>query len=280
MIIIPSSFHNPGETFIEMASSVLGTGVFNSDGEMWKFHRTMTRPFFVRDRISHFDIFARHADALISKVKLAQASFDAQDLFARFTIDAATEFLFGREHCVGALELEASLDKAGIMHDEKDSRVASNAFAAAFAEAQDVMTLRLRLGDIWPLWEIWRDRSKGPMDIVYAYVDPIIEAALRKKHDSLVMGRSPDEKVAEVGDPEHDESLLDNLVSKIEGPSVSVVIFERNYRYKPDLHIDMSVLRDELINIMLAGRDTVSSNLSLTYDNSRIQLYTCRPLQP
>ncbi|TDL13977.1 hypothetical protein BD410DRAFT_681054, partial [Rickenella mellea] len=54
-----------GEKFQHQAQSVLGTGMFNSDGEMWKFHRTMTRPFFSRDRISHFDIFGRHAEEVV-----------------------------------------------------------------------------------------------------------------------------------------------------------------------------------------------------------------------
>ncbi|OBZ78435.1 hypothetical protein A0H81_02009 [Grifola frondosa] len=50
-------------------NAIFGTGVFNSDGEMWKFHRSMTRPFFTRKRISHFEIFDRHADHAISKMK-------------------------------------------------------------------------------------------------------------------------------------------------------------------------------------------------------------------
>ncbi|KAG8700924.1 hypothetical protein FRC08_004377, partial [Ceratobasidium sp. 394] len=48
--------------------SVLGNGLFNSDGEMWKFHRNMTRPYFSKDRISHLDIFARNSDKAISKL--------------------------------------------------------------------------------------------------------------------------------------------------------------------------------------------------------------------
>lgn len=40
---------------------------------MWKFHRAMTRPFFSKERISHFDIFDRHAkealDLLASRLK-------------------------------------------------------------------------------------------------------------------------------------------------------------------------------------------------------------------
>ena len=31
-------------------------------GNLWKFHRSMTRPFFNRDGISHFDNFDRHAE--------------------------------------------------------------------------------------------------------------------------------------------------------------------------------------------------------------------------
>ena len=75
--------------------SLLGTGVFNSDGKIFfcsfadfkispeiqgicgstssvfpkgvpanpnRFHRSMTRPYFTRDRISHFDNFDLHSD--------------------------------------------------------------------------------------------------------------------------------------------------------------------------------------------------------------------------
>ena len=64
--------------------SLLGVGVFNADSmsiyilctmtcklisydkdELWKFHRSMTRPFFSKDRVSHFEIFDRQAFAVI-----------------------------------------------------------------------------------------------------------------------------------------------------------------------------------------------------------------------
>lgn len=53
----------------EMFASVLGTGIFNSDHDTWKFHRNMTRPFFTKDRITDFDIFDRHADVLLAKIR-------------------------------------------------------------------------------------------------------------------------------------------------------------------------------------------------------------------
>ena len=70
----------------ELMDSVLGTGVFNADGkhrdyylychiltipsgDVWKFHRSIARPFFSRDRISHFEIFNRHVDDVLSQAK-------------------------------------------------------------------------------------------------------------------------------------------------------------------------------------------------------------------
>lgn len=68
--------------------SLLGIGVFNADGEsivastpdlpelknnpldeLWKFHRSMTRPFFSKERISHFDNFDRHAMDALKQMK-------------------------------------------------------------------------------------------------------------------------------------------------------------------------------------------------------------------
>ncbi|OBZ66746.1 hypothetical protein A0H81_13207 [Grifola frondosa] len=66
----PSDIVNPGFAHFSKKvkfsrnnmNSLFGIGVFNSDGEMWKFHRSMTRPFISRERISHFELFGRHTD--------------------------------------------------------------------------------------------------------------------------------------------------------------------------------------------------------------------------
>ncbi|KAJ7039630.1 hypothetical protein C8F04DRAFT_949546, partial [Mycena alexandri] len=38
-------------------------------GEMWCFHRSMSRPYFARDRVRHFEIFDRHAEKIITLIK-------------------------------------------------------------------------------------------------------------------------------------------------------------------------------------------------------------------
>ncbi|KAF9223748.1 cytochrome P450 [Gyrodon lividus] len=92
--ILATDFDNfvKGDRFRATVSNVLGTGVFNSDGEMWKSHRSMARPFFSHARINHFNIFDRHTEDVIN-----------QDAISRFTLDSdpATEFLFGS--CVHSL---------------------------------------------------------------------------------------------------------------------------------------------------------------------------------
>ncbi|PPQ73115.1 hypothetical protein CVT26_014736, partial [Gymnopilus dilepis] len=100
--ILASQFENfeKGRVICEQNKVILGTGVFNSDGDMWKFHRSMTRPFFSKERISHFDIFDRHASSALRQLRTRLAEgypVDIQDLASRFTMDSATEFLFAQD---------------------------------------------------------------------------------------------------------------------------------------------------------------------------------------
>ncbi|KAH8108380.1 cytochrome P450 [Phellopilus nigrolimitatus] len=141
--ILATEFNNfeKGDQFISAAHSVLGVGVFNSDGDMWKFHRSMTRPFFSRERISHFDLFTRHADQAI--VLMQQCfregySLDMQDLLGRFTLDSASEFLFGK--CMHALRAGLpyphNAQLGSTARDEEESRCEAERFNTALASAQ------------------------------------------------------------------------------------------------------------------------------------------------
>lgn len=49
-----------------------------------RFHRAMTRPFFSKDRISHFDIFERHADDALSQLKTRLKEGYAVDVQATY----------------------------------------------------------------------------------------------------------------------------------------------------------------------------------------------------
>lgn len=66
--------------------------------------RAMARPWFAKDRISDLNIFDWHTSTtltLMSSFAEEGVAFDAQDLLARFTLDSASEFLFGK--CLNSL---------------------------------------------------------------------------------------------------------------------------------------------------------------------------------
>ncbi|KAJ7099861.1 cytochrome P450 [Mycena crocata] len=233
--ILASDFGNyvKGERFQFAMGGVLGSGVFNSDGEMWKFHRTLTRPYFSRDRISHFDTFDRHADLVISILQERTRndySVDFQDIIGRFTMDSATEFLFGV--CVDSLKanIPYAYNVAFPPSQYSTQAETANEFIKAFNDSMQVISERGTLGDIWPLFEIFHDKAAEPMRIVDAYLDPIIRAAVEKKH-------SINEKT-----DDDDGTLLDDLL---------------------DSTMDPKVLKDETLNILLAGRDTTMHTLTM-----------------
>ncbi|KAH7339083.1 cytochrome P450 [Rhizoctonia solani] len=234
--------YEKGPLFREKLDSVLGTGVFNADGDMWKLHRGMSRPYFSRDRISHFDNFARHSDIAISKLlsRLNKqtrpglpVAVDFQDLVARFTLDSGTEFLFGQD----VRSLEAPLPYP---HEKPSDDTAS--FAAAFGRAQDLLIDRFVLGHFWPWMELFWDRTERDMEVIDAYIAPILKTKLEEKRAlGLAKPKVPSEDSDPNGLEAAGDTLLDHLVQCTD---------------------DISVIKDELINILVAARDTTTATLT------------------
>ncbi|KAL0948934.1 hypothetical protein HGRIS_009041 [Hohenbuehelia grisea] len=223
-----------GPAFIHSMKSLLGTGVFNSDGELWKFHRSMTRPFFSRERISHFELFGRKADVAVEQLKARLRegyAVDIQDAASRFTLDSATEFLFGQN----VNSLSAGLPYPYTAPQTSSYNHPANQFARAFGTAQHEAANRFRLGLEWPLMEPFRHRTQDSMDIVHAFVDPLLSEALSKKRARERIGVPQDKELTD------EDTLLDYLVKHTD---------------------DQTLLRDEILNIMIAGRDTTATTIT------------------
>jgi len=222
------------------AFSLLGTGVFNADGDTWKFHRSMTRPFFTRDRISDFEIFEKHANDALGQLKtrLKQGyPVDFQDMISRFTMDSATEFLFGKD----VRSLSAGLvypSGSPLARDDAFKNHPANRFFHAFLEAQVETSSRQRAGVNWPLFEFWSDRVKKHMRVCHEFIDPILQEALSKKKAMKEAGLAPEKNDKEVVEG---QTLLDHLVNYTE---------------------DHALIRDEIFNIMIAGRDTTAATMT------------------
>jgi hypothetical protein len=120
----------------------------------------------------------------------------------------------------------------------------ANKFADAFLTAQSVITKRSRLNELtWKLIEFLEDRIAEPMTVIGKVLDPIIENAIKKKGEK---------EVGSAGDNLEGETLLSHLVNLTDG--------EHRFRFFPPAsHApqDPKIIRDETVNIMIAGRDTV-----------------------
>lgn len=68
---------------------------------------------------------------------------------------------------------------------------------------------------IWPWFELFGSKTKGPMRIVDAFLDPILKAAVEKARVEGTLGTATtQDNKEEIGE---DDTLLDHLVKYTDG---------------------------------------------------------------
>lgn len=197
----------------------LGLSIFTTDGERWHQSRSLLRPQFIKDRVSDLHTFEHHVQILLPMLKGAHngATVRADDLFFRFTLDAATDFLLGK-----------SVDS--LVTGQSD-------FAEAFAIVQNTQATIARAGPMQ--WMVSKTKFHRSLKVINAFIGQYIDRALQLSPDEL-------EKVSK-----SDEGYT--FLHALAG-------YTR----------DRAVLRDQIIAVLLAGRDTTAVTLSwLFYELSR-----------
>jgi cytochrome P450 len=208
----------------ETLGKLLGKGIFTTDGESWSHSRAMIRPNFARDQVADLAAFEAHIQTLFQILPTDGSTVDLQDLFFKFTIDSATEFLFGES----TNTLRATLlSNAG----NDSSNITAIGFAESFNKAQQYCATRARIG-IPGLGTFFQDKT-GPNAIkaCWAFVDQFVDSAVTYREK------------------------LDLEGQKDSGKYVFLKELAKNTK-------DKKRLRDELLNVLLAGRDTTASLLS------------------
>ncbi|KAG8931585.1 hypothetical protein FRC00_000718 [Tulasnella sp. 408] len=236
--------------------SFLGKGIFASDGERAKMHRALARPYFARERISDYNAFQRHSakvcDILLSHARRS-APCDVQDLFARFTMDTAGEFLFGRDD-FNTLDMPLAQPNVEMAEGSKSAALQGGYgdFVNAFEAAQILATRRLAVGTYgWTVAEFFNDPVKRHMRVVDSYLEPLVRDAVRRRKNL-----EPEEK------GEY-ESFLDHLADSTSGKCP--VLMCRAEAILTFCGVpDVQLIKDQLLNILLAARDTTAQLLSWT----------------
>ena len=107
----------------------------------------------------------------------------SQDLVSRFTLDSATEFLFGKD--VRSLSAGLPYPPTTEMARRRTVQPDADAFALAFAQAQIASAERAKYQDGWPLAEFWHDKVDAQRGAIDKFITPIITDALQRKAEKI-----------------------------------------------------------------------------------------------
>lgn len=118
-------------------------------------------------------------------------------------------------------------------------------FAGAFEMVQQIITTRSRIGYLWPLFELFKDKTEPHVKIIQDWLDPLVKQALDHKLRTEQAG---------VTSPISDKTFMQHLADSTEGERI------RSVQDKPlaDVSVDPILIRDQLLSVLLAARDTVS----------------------
>jgi cytochrome P450 len=221
------SDYGKGMPFHEEWKDFLGDSIFTTDGDLWHNSRQLIRPQFIKDRVSDLHCFESHIETLFRAIANGGA-LNGEDQY----VDMAAGN--GRVVDISELLFRYTLDVATdflLGKDVKSLSTPKESFADAFNEVQRVQSIIARAGPInsfVPRRTFW-----AGIKTINEFVNVYIERALHL---------SPSE-----------------LESKSKG--------DAGYTF---LHAlagftrDRKTLRDQLVAVLLAGRDTTASTLSWT----------------
>jgi cytochrome P450 len=229
--------YGKGEPFHEDWKEFLGDSIFTTDLDQWHTSRQLIRPQFIKDRVSDLDVFEEHVQILMQQIRNAGqgAEIDVSDLFFRYTLDAATHFLLGRS--VRSLELGEQEFANGFNEVQRVQNIIARAGYVPFPSTcrNSVQVLMIRVGENRPLkWLVPMKTFRAGIKTINEFVAPYIDEALRLSPEELATKTKSEEGY----------TFLHALAS-----------FTR----------DRTVLRDQLVAVLLAGRDTTASTLSWTF---------------
>ncbi|MCJ1414722.1 hypothetical protein MMC32_001049 [Xylographa parallela] len=234
--LLATQFHDfeLGRTRRENFRPLLGNGIFTNDGKSWEHSRAMMRPQFARDQVSDLDLEEEHVQNMMRALPVGgdgwTAEIDLQVLFFRLTLDSACEFLFGESPGSQIASLYGNTSASSL---SDGSHVDGTQFAYGFDRANSWLATRSRLGDNYWLADTADFRACNKA--CHTFIDYFVNIALNKdlKTNSLERGNTSTTKKDRY-------IFLDALVGETRDPIE---------------------LRSQLLNIMLAGRDTTASLL-------------------
>lgn len=272
-----SDYHRP-QTMPNALNPVMGRGVFTSNGAEWAHSRGLVRAQFSIKRIRHVRKLEVHVQNIFEALGDVDeesgwtAEQEILSIFDRFTLDAATEFMFGTsaasheaamarrrpssETSIRARQYKNNRPGFRAVHSLLDwlfgwsANSGSFGFGDAFDLCLDYVALRLKLGKLWFLADGIAFRLACKQ--VQRYADDYIrEAAAHADEATRLMEKDPlkdaeesEFKDSRIGDDDRKYGLISDLVES---------------------YPDKIALRNQVMQLLVAGRDTTAASLTWTF---------------
>mmetsp|Transcript_14659 Transcript_14659/g.29168 ORF Transcript_14659/g.29168 Transcript_14659/m.29168 type:complete len:521 (-) Transcript_14659:82-1644(-) len=222
--VLKDSFntYEKGKNVRDALGEFLGTGIFASDGALWKYHRKVASNMFSRNLMRTGTTVAlqqvQRVRELLEKTPSTK-TLDMQDVFFRMTIDVFASIAFG-------VELNS------VLSDKQ------HPFAEAFDEVQNLSQKRFQD----PFWRLKRSfgltdaerRISKNCKVMNEFASSVIKAKRRDADNNAKMGPDLLSRFLDSKNPIDPEG-------------------------KPPSNTE---LRDIVMNFMIAGRDTTACALS------------------
>ncbi|CAO3638135.1 unnamed protein product [Cunninghamella blakesleeana] len=227
--ILKNNFENyvKGALFHKSVVDLLGHGIFNANGERWRYQRkTASLIFNVKNFRDHFtDVFVNElklVENIFDKASESKTTVDFHDIMYRFTLDSFVLLGFGTE--IGALTTDGKVP-----------------FAEAFDELQKNSFDRF-MNFMEPVERKCRETFMPWKPTVASYIktiDTFADSVIQTRREQLAAG-------------EQCKDLLSRFMET------------HNENGEP---LNDKELRDCIMNFIIAGRDTTAQALSWTLYN-------------
>eukprot|EP00249_Psilotum_nudum_P012777 c23978_g1_i1 orf=301-1866(-) len=225
-----------GENFRENLYDLLGNGIFNVDGDLWKFQRKVASHEFTTNSLRDF-VWEKAVAEIQNRLCPVLSEFcengkivDLQDLFLQFSFDTICQLSLGVDPCcLNATQEFANEAPAGSV---KEGQHFGQAFdTATLLSAQRFLDMPT-LCRIKKIFKLGNERKlRDSINVVHRYAMSIIQ----KRKEQLRQ--------------EDGSGKYDDLLS----------------RFMCHTNLSDFMLRDIIISFILAGRDTTASGLTFFF---------------
>jgi cytochrome P450 len=201
--------------------------VFSTDGKVWEHTRAMLRPQFARSQVSDLNLEEDHTQNLLKALPVGQDGWVGEtDLLPLF-------FRLTMDSASEFLFGESVNSQLSALPNQSDKAMIKEAdmeFVRAFEQSQDHIAFSFRLNDWYALGQ--SKEFFKLCDICHKYIDPFVQKAINLRKE----GFKRNEK-------DH-YTFLEGLAEETQDPIE---------------------IRDQLLSILVAGRDTTASLLSFLF---------------